>query len=244
MVMTYQLIISLFLAGFDLILIFAGGSLLSLLFVLAILLMLIVWGWSFISSINRHKETRLMNERSLPEIVSKYGKFISVHGSGTFVDPDRTIIFERENTMFEAKIKRLNMSISNMTFSKTDYEVRFNLPNLRETFDIQNKPTFLKNSAKYSLDYQPVIIPAIPADIILHSFNPQFLVSLLEKKHIVAEIYKYLNTDYKEFRIAFEDKAFVITWNFSEFESTQIEAEKFEQICQTAVVFYDELSKK
>ncbi|MBK8812701.1 MAG: hypothetical protein IPN69_18490 [Acidobacteria bacterium] len=135
------------------------------------------------------------------------------------------------------------MSVNNFTISKTDYEVRFNLPNLRETFDIQNKPTFLKSSAKYSIDYQPVIIPAIPADIILHSFDPQFLVSLLEKKQIVAEIYKYLNTDHKEFRIAFENKAFVITWNFSEFESPQIEAEKFEQICQTAVVFYDELSK-
>ena len=184
-----------------------------------------------------------MNERILPEIVSKFGKFISVHGSGIFADPDRTIIFERENTMFEAKIKRLNVPINDVGITKTDYEVRFNLPNLRETFGIQDKPTFLKKSTEYSLDYQPVIIPAIPADIILHSFNPQFLLSLLEKKHIAAEIYKYLNSDCKEFRIAFE-RAFVITWNFSRVDSMQTEAEKFEQICQTAVVFYDELSKK
>lgn len=216
----------------------------SLLFVLATLVMLICWVWITISLINRNKESKLMKERVLPEIVSKFGKVVSVDAMGTILDSVNTIIFERENTVFEAKIKRLRVSISNLTISKTDYEVRFNLPNLRETFDIQNKPTFLKNSVKYSLDYQPVIASAIPADIILHSFNPQFLVSLLGKKHIVAEIYKYLNTDCKEFRIAFENKEFVITWNFSEFESPQIEAEKFEHICQTAVVFYDELSKK
>lgn len=233
------------LINFDLIIIFAllrERSLSSLVLVVIALLAMLIGFLFFIKSvINRQKKGELMKEKIMPEIASKFGKIISAPGGGTILDSNNTIIFERENTMFEAKIIRVDLG-NRFTSPKIDYEVRFNLPNLQQSFYIQSKPNFFKNFSKYSLDSQP--IPAIPADDVLYTSRSQFLESLLEKKQITAEIYKYLNIMSNGFRIAFENNEFIITWNFGIVENSPIEAEKLEQICQTAVVFYDELSDK
>ncbi len=230
---------SYFLTNFDLIFIVAKGSLSSLmLFAIALLAMLICFLFFIKSVINRQKKGELMKERIMPEIASKFGKVISVPDGGTILDSNNTIIFERENTMFEAKIIRVDLG-NRFTSRKTDYEVRFNLPNLQQSFYIQNNPNFFKNFSKYSLDSQ-----SIPADDVLYTSRSQFLESLLEKKQIIAEIYKYLNIMSDGFGIAFGNNEFIITWNFGIVENSPMEAEKLEQICRTAVVFFDELSEK
>jgi hypothetical protein len=83
----------------------------------------------------------------------------------------------------------------------------------------------------------------MPKDFIFYSFNAQFLLSLLEKEKISAEIYKYPSDWYNRFRVGFENDVFILTWRVSG-EQQQYKAENLQQICQTAVIFYDELSIK
>ena len=45
----------------------------------------------------------------------------------------------------------------------------------------------------------------MPEGFIFHSRNPEFLLSLLENKNILNEIYKYPNDWFNRFRIAFEN---------------------------------------
>ena len=120
------------------------------------------------------------------------------------------------------------------------FEVQFKLPNLQEKFFIQYKSAF----SKYSSDCEPLLLSALPNDLIFHSLDPHFLLSLLEKKNILTELNKYPNIYWgSQFRIAFEDNVFIVSWTFLNLKERN-KAEKLEQICQTAVVFYDELTKK
>ena len=240
--MELQFTISFYRPAFDLSTILAQNIGLSL-FLVSIALLALALSFIYLikSVINRQKKGELMKSLIMPEIAAKFGKIISVPGGGTILDSNNTVIFERESTAFEAKIVRVDIG-NRFTSRKTDYEIRFNLPELREKFYIRNKHTSFMHGSEYPPDCRPVLISAIPADISLHCFNPQFLERLLEEKSIVAEIYKYLNTEKAEFRIAFEDGVFMINWNFGVVEDEKVEAEKLEQICQTAVVFYDKLS--
>ena len=83
----------------------------------------------------------------------------------------------------------------------------------------------------------------MPDDFIFHSLNSQFLLSLLEKKKILTELDKYPSSWMNQFKIAFENSLFIISWGFIRLRERN-KAEKLEQICQTAVVFYDEISEK
>lgn len=96
----------------------------------------------------------------------------------------------------------------------------------------------------------------MPDDFIFHSFNPHFLANLIAKDNIRGEIYKYQRKVSRQFNIAFENGLFTVDWHrgFRDGkltwesgigqETSQIEGQKLEQLCQTAVVFHDELAKR
>jgi Na+-transporting methylmalonyl-CoA/oxaloacetate decarboxylase gamma subunit len=182
------------------------------------------------------KNDLLMKEEIMPGIASKHGKVISVSADA--------LRFERNETIFAAKISLVKIftapGITKLPeVYETEFEVQFNFPNLQEKFFIQHQSVF----SKYSADCQPISPSAMPKDFIFHSFNALFLLSLLEKENIIAEIYKYPSDWYNRFRIGFENGVFILTWRVSG-ERGQYKAESLQQICQTAVIFHDELSIK
>lgn len=173
------------------------------------------------------KKNAVLIKEELPEIAAKFGKSISVSADA--------LRFECEETIFEAKIT----SAESSDITSTEFEVRFNLPSLQEKFFIQHKSAF----SKYSADCEPLLLSAMPDDFIFHSLNSQFLLTLLEKEKILTELDKYPGSWLNQFfRIAFENNVFIISWAFIGLHERN-KIQKLEQICQTAVVFYDELTK-
>ncbi len=198
------------------------------------------------SDIKRHKEAKLIKEDVLPELISNFGKVISIEA----YNYDRSIRFERHDTIFDVKVT--STSDGTMVIG-TENIVQFNLLNLREKFYIQSKSIFAPKTLKECQSVQVTM----PGDFIFYSLNPQFLLNLMQKDTIRNEIDKYQKKSTRSFEIAAENGVLTLTWNRrlyhnGEFtlenwtygETLQTEAQKLEQICQTAVVFYDELAKK
>lgn len=208
--------------------------------------LLIVWV-SFVLAHKAEEKERPLAEKAMSETVSKFGKVVSVEAmrSGDYqtifggvlsVDEVR---FERNQTIFDAKIELLS-NILAANVRETLFSVQFNLPNLQEKFFIQHHSVFSKSSN----DCRPVSLSVAPKNFIFHSLNTQFLFALLEKEKILAEIYKYPSDWFNSFGTAFENGVFIITWKKSgELEQNNPERlQSLEQLCQTAVTFYDELS--
>ncbi len=212
-----------FFENFALLAIFAQSYFYIILgFLVFVVVSLIAW---IIEEQVKKKNAVLMKEKHQPEIAAKFGKAISVSADA--------LRFERNETIFEAKIK----SVDTGDISSTEFEVRFDLPSLQEKFFIQHKSAF----SKYAADCEPLLLSAMPDDFIFHSLNSQFLLTLLEKKKILTELDKYPSSWFNQFmRIAFENNVFIISWGFVGLRERN-KAEKLEQICQTAVVFYDEI---
>ena len=96
----------------------------------------------------------------------------------------------------------------------------------------------------------------MPKDFIFYSLNPQFMSNLLQSEKIRSEIYKYQKKFSREFSVAFVYGSFTVTWHRApndgsdeiswnvKDETPDDEVRRLAQICQTAVVFYDELTKK
>ncbi len=199
------------------------------------------------SSIKRHQEAKLIKEEVLPELISNFGKVISIEAYNYY----RSIRFERHDTIFDVKVT--STSRGGMTIIGTENIVQFNLPNLREKFYIQSKSLFAPKTLKECQSVQVTM----PGDFIFYSLSPQFLLNLMQKDTIRDEIDKYQKKFTFYFEIAAENGVFTLTWvrrlyhngeftleNCTYGETLQTEAQKLEQICQTAVVFYDELAKK
>lgn len=193
----------------------------------------------------RKEKIRFLKSEILPELFSKFGKVLSIE----VVQVNRLIRFERYGTLFEVEVTPILSRGIRLVGLKS--RICFSLPNLRKKFYIQKKHYhFTKNLS----DCQE-LHSLIPKDFIFHSRNPQFLFNLLAKDKILSELNKYEKKISGQFGIAFEDGLFTFVchrWNEDEGfwdsnfdgESAEMEAEKLEQICQTAVVFYDELAKK
>lgn len=196
--------------------------------------------YAFKSFIKRQEKADLMKEKVLPELISKFGKVISIEAANY----DRSIRFERYGTIFDVKVTAISTE-------KVRNIIQFSLPNLREEFYIQHRDFFLfKNPSGC-----PEVKLTMPDDFIFHSKNPQFLANLVAKDTIRNEIYKYQRKVSRQFNIAFENGLFTVDWHRGfrdgeltletgiDQETSQIEGQKLEQLCQTAVVFYDELAK-
>jgi len=229
---THQWSLSFFFENFDLIIIFEPSNFQVIMggVIVLIVSIILLFIMGIIES-RQAKEKRLFMEKIMPEIASKFGKAISASESA--------LRFERNETIFDAQIKSAPAGSFNEA-KEIVFEVQFNLPNLQEKFFIQHKSIF----SKYSSDCQPILISAMPKDFIFYSLNTQFLLSLLEKEKIRTEIYKYPSDWYNRFRIAFENGGFIITWRVAGRERQKNETENLQQICQTAVVFYGELSER
>lgn len=234
-------------ADFDLIGLFAPSNFQIILTVISLIIafLLIVWV-AFIFAYKAEERDRPLIENAMSEIASKFGKVISVDAmrSGRNQTIFQRVIsvdamrFERNQTIFDAKIELLDHDGPNGTL----YSIQFNLPNLQEKFFIQHRSVF----SKYSNDCQPIPLSVAPKDFIFHSLNAQFLLSLLEKEKILAEIYNYPSDWLNRFRIAFENGVFIITWITSGglVGNNPKKLQRLEQICQTAVIFYDELLER
>lgn len=242
--------LSFFLADFDLIGLFALSNFQIILTVISLIIafLMIVWV-AFIFAHKAEEKNRPLIEKTMSETASKFGKVISVDAlrSGRNQTIFENVLsvdamrFERNQTIFDAKIELLaNVLASNS--KETLFSVQFNLPNLQEKFFIQHRSVF----SKYSNDCQPIPLSVAPKDFIFHSLNAQFLLSLLEKEKILAEIYNYPSDWLNRFRIAFENGVFIITWRKSGkwARNNPERLQRLEQICQTAVIFYDELLER
>lgn len=229
-----QLIYSFFLADFDLVGVFAVSNLQIIIGVAIILVFLVVLCIIFVIVSRIEKKEHLLMEKIMPEIASKFGKAVSASADA--------LRFERNETIFDAQIKSVSLGGRGEAPRTTDivFEVQFNLPNLHEKFFIQHKSVF----SKYSSDCQPILISAMPKDFIFHSLNAQFLLSLLYKEKILTEIHKYPSDWFNRFRIGFENGMFILTWRVGDRKRQQNKAESLQQICQTAVIFYDELLER
>lgn len=197
-------------------------------------------------------KANLMQENILPEFFSKFGKVLSIAADVR----KRAIKFERNGTLFELNV---------IPFSRTDpafpkelkMEIQCSVPNLREQFYIQHDTLFDFSLFKNPSSCEEIQLP-MPKDFVFHGDNPQFLANLVAKDKIRGEIYKYQKKVSREFCINFaggfltvtwvrgrDDGSDTISWDDSwESESPEDELKRLGQICQTAVVFYDELAKK
>lgn len=194
-------------------------------------------------------KARLMQEKILPEFFSKFGKVISIEAEKT----DRLIKLERYGTFFEIKVRSFSSESDELIT-----EIRCQLPNLREQFYIQHKTSFPSSLLKNPSGC-PEVKLTMPEEFIFHSLNPQFLANLVAKDNIRNEIYKYQRKFSRQFIVFFADRILTVAWvrglddgsekvSFSlydswENESPEDEVKRLGQICQTAVVFYDELAK-
>ena len=225
--MIEQWTLSIFLGNFDLLEIFAP----TYFYVIAGIVLILVLLIASVFDSRTEKKNALLLQEKMPEIASKFGKAVSVSADA--------LRFVRDETIFDAVVKSVEIILPESNITPIEFEVRFNLPNLKEKFFIQHKSVF----SEYSADCEPILLSAMPDDFIFHSLNSQFLLSLLEKRRVFNEIDKYPSDWGNQFRIAFENNVFIISWKFTPLKE-RYKAEKLEQICQTAVVFYDELSKK
>lgn len=193
------------------------------------------------------ERARLMEEDRLPELISKFGKVISIEA----VYRKRLIKFERNGTLFDIKVVPA-WEGDRESDDVTVNTVQFSIPNHREKFFIHHK-SFFSSKTYEACESVPVVMPN---DFIFYSLNPQFLANLVTKDNIRNEIYKYQKKFSREFSVAFvygsltvtwhrapDDGSDEISWNVKD-ETPNEEVRRLGQICQTAVVFYDELTKK
>jgi hypothetical protein len=144
-----------------------------------------------------------------------------------------TVRFERDGTVFDGAIHIRSKS--------SDFIVSFDLPPIQEKFFIRHNSFWSagnilgEGSHSPSSDYQPVSHSALSKDYLLHSLNPDFLLTLLSKEKVIPEIIQY-ESDWGRFvEIAFETGHFEVKLHT---DGTSA-AEKYRQICETAIVFYD-----
>ncbi len=183
-----ELTLSFFFGNLDLLVVFVQPYFYIVGGFLAFLLVTLI-AWAIDEQIKK-KNAVLRKEKHFPEIASRFGKAISVSADA--------LRFERNETIFNGKIK----SVESGDIGSTEFEVRFNLPNLQEKFFIQHNSAF----SKYAADCETILLSAMPDVFICHSLNSQFLLSFLEKKKILTELYKYPSSWLNQFmRIAFEN---------------------------------------
>jgi hypothetical protein len=135
--------------------------------------------------------------------------------------------FERDGTRFDARFPRGKYSLF--------FTVSFYIPNSREKFSIQNR----NFHTTHHDDCQIIGDAGLPPEYLLQSRNPAFLPYLLSKRQIRDEVLNYGASFWGRTSISFDDGAFELIWTPP--VSEQIDG--FYKVCQTAVVFHDELRK-
>jgi hypothetical protein len=135
------------------------------------------------------------------------------------------------------------------------HQISFQLPETREKFSIRHQawtliPADMMMYAKMLSndrpkkefaenlfsDCQTFQIPGLPDEFILQSRNTAFLQAVLSSHNVKMTLNKHLS---QKFRIVFDGNYFEMNWQTGSNE----EVEDFRQICQTAIIFCDELKK-
>lgn len=135
--------------------------------------------------------------------------------------------FERDGTRFEVRFPRGKHSLF--------FTVRFYIPDSREKFSIQNR----NFHTTHHDDCQIIVEAGLPPEYLLQSRNPAFLPSLLKQRQIRDEVLNYGASFWGRTSISFDEGAFELIWTPP--VSEQIDG--FYTVCQTAVIFHDELRK-
>lgn len=135
--------------------------------------------------------------------------------------------FERNGTRFDIDFPQGE----NSPF----FKVNFHIPNLYHKFSVQNRTL----ATRYDDDCQVVLDSTLPQEYVVQARNPEFLLNFLKNRQIRDEILNYNASLWGRILIALDDGAFEMIWTPP--VSEQIEG--FYQICQSAVVFHDELKR-
>ncbi len=135
--------------------------------------------------------------------------------------------FERAGTRFNVEFPKDEDSLF--------FKVNFRLPNLRQKFSIQNRTL----ATRFDDDYQILQDSSLPPEYVAQARNGEFLLNFLKISAIRNEILNYKASFWGRILIKLDDGDFEMLW--SPPLSEQIEG--FYQICQSAVVFHDELKR-
>jgi hypothetical protein len=135
--------------------------------------------------------------------------------------------FERAGTRFDVQFPK---DKHNQVF-----KVNFHIPNIRQKFSIQNRTL----ATRFDEDCQVLQDSSLPPDFLVQSRNPTFLLNFLKAREIRDEILNYKASFWGRILIALDDGDFELVWAPPIAE--QIEG--FYQVCQSAVVFHDELKR-
>jgi hypothetical protein len=146
----------------------------------------------------------------------------------------RPISFGNEDAAFERNGTRFDVDFPKGKYSFY-FKVNFRLPNMREKFSIQNKSL----ATVHHEDCLVIQDSPLPPEYLVQSRNPVFLSNLLKKREILGEILNYKASFWGRTVISFDDGDFEMMWTPP--VSEQIDG--FYQVCQTAVVFHDELKR-
>ena len=142
-----------------------------------------------------------------------------------FADLDAA--FERAGTHFDVEFPKGKYSFF--------FKVSFHIPNVRQKFSFQNRSL----ATRFADDCQVITDSVLPSDFLVQARNPEFLQNLLKNQTVRDEILSYTASFWGRTLIAFDDGAFEMIWAPPIGE--QIDG--FYQVCQSAVVFHDELKR-
>jgi len=135
--------------------------------------------------------------------------------------------FERAGTRFDIEFPHGE--------DHTFFKVNFFIPKLYQKFLIQNR-TLLTT---FHDDCQLIEDSSLPPEYHVQSRDPEFLRGFLGNRQVHSEILNYNASFFGRILVSFDDGSFEMHWTPP--ISEQIDC--FYRICQSAVVFHDELKK-
>jgi hypothetical protein len=135
--------------------------------------------------------------------------------------------FERNGTRFDVDFPQGE--------HRQFFKATFRIPQLREKFSIQNRTL----ATRFDDDCQVVQDSPLPPEYLVQSRHPAFLLNFLKRREIRDEILNFKASFWGRTLISLDDGDFEMIWTPP--MSEQIDG--FYQICQSAVVFHDELKR-
>lgn len=171
------------------------------------------------------------DETSRIGVAGKLGKVVS--------SVDQTLSFERGGVLY------------NWEAIYGGHKVSFQLSRSEEKFFIQNKsaPSAAPKSVLDQIvssqdqswtetvtDNQLIKIRQLPDDVKAYSRRGEFLWLLIRNERFAAELNKYV---FDNFKLAFDEGSFEFEWETGSNEETP----HFRQICQSAIIFSEEISR-
>ena len=144
------------------------------------------------------------------------------------------VSFGKYEAAFERNGTRLDVIFPHGEYDNF-FKVNFYLPNLRQKFSIQNRTL----ATSFDDNCQVMQDSPLPAEYLVQSRNPEFIRAFLKNRAVRDEILNYKASFWGRILISLDDGNFELQWTPP--VSEQIDG--FYSVCQSAVVFHDELKK-